>query len=154
MKRYLASFVSKKAMGQVVKMGIIGVGNTLFYFLVFNVLRTLGMDLRPANVAAFAIGTALAYILNRKWTFDADDATGSLRETAKFFGVNVVALAVTDQIIAFAARRFELSRLGENAVLVIASGIILLPKFAAYRDLVFGSDLNDNPDNVDTEAVS
>mgnify|MGYP007017147299 CR=1 FL=1 len=36
----------------------------------------------------------------------------------------------------------------------IASGIILLPKFAAYRDLVFGSDLNDNPDNVDTEAVS
>jgi len=154
MKRYLASFVSKKAMGQVVKMGFIGLGNTLLYFVVFNVLRTLGVELRPANVISFTIGTAFAYVLNRKWTFDADAVTGSLRETAKFFGVNLVALVITDQMIAFADRRFELTRIGENLVLVVASAIILLPKFAAYRDLVFGSDLNNNSDNLDTEAVS
>ncbi|GBE24635.1 GtrA-like protein [bacterium BMS3Bbin02] len=154
MKRYLATFANKKAVGQVVKMGLIGLGNTLFYFAVFNVLRVLGVELRPANVIAFTIGTALAYVLNRKWTFDADEATGSLKETAKFFGVNVVALMITDQMIAFADRRFELTRIGENLVLVVAAAIILLPKFAAYRDLVFGSDLNNNSDNLDTEAVS
>jgi putative flippase GtrA len=154
MRRYLASFANKKAMGQVIKMGIIGVGNTVFYFLIFNILRTVGVDLRPANVIAFAVGTALAYILNRKWTFDAVEATGSLKETGKFFAVNIVALFLTDQLIAFADRRWELTRAGENLALVVAAGLILLPKFASYRDLVFGAEMREDSDNLDTEAVS
>lgn len=137
MKRYIATFLNKQSMGQVIKMGTIGVGNTVFYFIVFNVLRELGLGLRPANIVSFILGTALAYLMNRKWTFNANTGAGSWRESAKFFAVNAVALLVTDQIVLFAAHRYELTRLGENVALVVASGLILLPKFATYRDLVF-----------------
>lgn len=34
-----------------------------------------------------------------------------------------------------------LSRLGENLVLVVAAGLLILPKLAGYRDIVFGRAL-------------
>ena len=152
MKRYIATFLNRQSMSQVIKMGIIGVGNTVIYFIVFNVLRELGLGLRPANIVSFILGTALAYVMNRKWTFNANTAAGSWRKSAKFFAVNALALLVTDQIVLFAANRYELTRIGENIALVVASGLILLPKFATYRDLVFRT--GDVPHSEDDVSLS
>ena len=42
-----------------------------------------------------------------------------------------------------AERWFELNRLGENLALLVVSGIVLLPKFASYRDIVFRRALDE-----------
>jgi hypothetical protein len=41
-----------------------------------------------------------------------------------------------------------LSRLGENFVLIIAAGLLILPKLAGYRDIVFGRALEDQAEPV------
>ena len=51
---------------------------------------------------------------------------------------------VTLGIVWIAAQAFDpLSRIGENVAKVAAVVIILLPKFAAYRDVVFKRALDD-----------
>jgi hypothetical protein len=86
----------------------------------------------------------MSYLINRRWTFELKDGRVSGRETASFFGVNVVAYAVSAGIMALAQTWFgPLSRPGENLVLIIAAGLLILPKLAGYRDIVFGKALED-----------
>jgi hypothetical protein len=91
----------------------------------------------------------MSYLINRRWTFDLRDGNVSGRETASFFGVNIVAYAVSAGIMALAQTWFgPLSRLGENFVLIIAAGLLILPKLAGYRDIVFGKALEDQAEPV------
>ena len=42
MKNYLVSFMTKKTLGQFMKVGLIGVANTIASFVLFNILLWLG----------------------------------------------------------------------------------------------------------------
>ena len=139
MKRYLQSFMTGEAASQFLKVATIGVVNTICFFVVFNILRrTTEMSRFWAITVAFALATMVSYVLNRKWTFDLKDGHVVFRETLTFYAVNVVAWAATEAIVALADEWFgPLSAVGENVALIFASGIILLPKFASYRDVVF-----------------
>lgn len=142
MKKYLKTFWNLEAAGQFVKLSLIGVVNTVVYFTALNAFRTLDVPLLTRTTLAFAIATLVAYFLNRRWTFRIRHGWGSVVETAKFFVINAGAWAVTAAIVVFADRTWgPLSRLEENAANVFAAGLILLPKFASYRDLVFRSAL-------------
>lgn len=142
MKSYLKSFLTWEAAGQFAKLSIIGLVNTAVYFSLINVFRTLEVPLLTRTTLAFAIATLVAYFLNRRWTFKIRHGWGSVVETAKFFLINAAAWAVTATVVIFADRTWgPLSRLEENAANVFAAGLILLPKFASYRDLVFRSAL-------------
>lgn len=142
MKSYLKSFLTWEAAGQFVKLSVIGLVNTAVYFTLINAFRTLDIPLLTRTTLAFAIATLVAYFLNRRWTFKIRHGWGSVIETAKFFMINAAAWAVTAAIVVFADRTWgPLSRLEENAANVFAAALILLPKFASYRDLVFRSAL-------------
>ena len=143
MKRYIESFLNRQSFGQFIKVGVVGVINTMVSFALFN-LFLIGFDWSSvASVTvAFAVTTFLSYLLNRMWTFELRDGKVSGRETVQFYIVNGAAWAATAGFMWLAETAFgPLSNIAANGVYLFASVVILLPKFASYRDLVFGKAL-------------
>ncbi len=144
MKDYLASFMTRRALGQFVKVGLVGLGNTVVSFVLFNALLWLGWWSVIAVSAAFATTTFMSYVLNRAWTFDLKDGKVSGRETANFYLVNLAAWAGTAGSMWLAETFFgPLSAVAANVVYLLTSVVILVPKFASYRDIVFGKAIRD-----------
>jgi putative flippase GtrA len=143
MRAYLRSFLTKEAFGQFVRLGLIGGLNTLVYFLLLNVFRwAVHMSAFWSVTFAFALATAMSYVLNRRWTFKLKDGRLSVRETAWFYLVNLIAWAMTVAVVKLAeAMLGELGPLALNAANIVATAFILIPKFAGYRDVVFGKAL-------------
>ena len=142
MKSYLLSFANRTAALQAVKVGIVGVLNTVVSFALFNVVLAFGASWFASVSLAFALTTFMSYIVNRRWTFDLRDGHVSGSETLSFFVVNLVAYFATVAIMWMAEALFgPLSRLGYNVALVVAAGILILPKLAGYRDIVFSRAL-------------
>jgi len=154
-KKYLKTFANKESMNQAVKVGIVGVFNTFVSFSLFNVFRSMGVSPQWALALSFALTTFMSYLINRRWTFSLKDGRVSGRETASFFGVNVVAYGVSAGIMAIAQIWFgPLTRLGENFVLIIAAGLLILPKLAGYRDIVFGRALDEQAEPIPAQQPS
>jgi putative flippase GtrA len=141
--RYLRSFANRKTLGQVVRVGLIGGFNTLVYYIILNIVFGAVGPFWAATVA-FILATALSYYLNRRWSFQIDDGSvGSASETVKFFVVNLVALGVTLGVLWLADIVWgPLDRFETNVASVVATALIILPKFAAYRDVVFKGSLS------------
>lgn len=140
MKRYLQSFMTGEALGQFVKVGIVGLFNTALSFGLFNLfLVVIGWEWFWAVAGAFAIATFVSYLLNRRWTFQLDDGRVSARETASFYLINIVAWAATEATLWIADVFWgPLNAVQANVAYLAASVLILVPKFASYRDVVFG----------------
>ena len=144
MRGYLKSFVTRETLGQIIRVGVIGGFNTVVYFVVLNLMRwTVGLSSFMSVTIAFAVGTALSYVMNRRWSFQiADGSVGSMRESTFFFVVNIIAWLATTVVVQFSERTWgPLGPVGLNAAAVVATGFVILPKFAAYRDLVFKRSL-------------
>jgi putative flippase GtrA len=139
---YARSFFNREGMSQMAKLVIIGVVNTGVDFGVFNLFPS-SVPLFWRVTIAFAVATEVSYLLNRRWTFQLRGREGVWRETTVFFLVNGVAWLATVGIVLGAEAVFgHLSRLGENMAKLVAGVIILLPKLASYRDLVFRRSLS------------
>jgi len=137
-KRYMRSFVTRETAGQLVKVGIIGVFNTVVDFGLFNGFRSMATPRNWALALAFAIATFVSYGLNRRWSFQLTDGHVKLRETVHFYIINAVSLGVTFVVVEAADAVFgPLTRFGENVAKLAAVAIIVMPKFAGYRDIVF-----------------
>ncbi len=160
MKRYLKSFANSESLIQVIKVGLIGVVNTVVSIGLFRVLlivlggeaeRTAGFDLQVflATTIAFVLTTLMSYMLNRRWTFQLAEATGGGGETARFFAINGLALAVTWLVVNGANAVWgPLSDNQLTIAYVAAAGLIILPKFAGYRDVVFKRAMTDRREKV------
>jgi len=143
-REYLKTFANKESLVQVAKVATVGVFNTVATFVLFNAVRWAGSSWFVAITVAFTITTFLSYLINRRWTFALVDGHVSGRETAAFFGVNIVAYLASVGMIWLAEELFgPLTRVGENVALLVAAGILILPKLASYRDLVFGRALEE-----------
>ncbi|GBD85820.1 GtrA-like protein [bacterium BMS3Abin02] len=154
MKDYLRSFLTRETAGQFFRLSLIGGLNTLVYFALLNILRW-GVHLSSfwSVTWAFVLATALSYVLNRRWTFKIKHGRGLVRETVWFYVVNLAAWGVTVVVVKVAERLFgELGPFALNAANIVATGFILIPKFASYRDLVFGKALrHQRRDNTPAE---
>ena len=146
MKNYLKSFLTAETAGQFAKAGLVGVANTVVTFLIFNAGRALGASVFWSVTFGWIVATLMSYVLNRRWSFQLTDGGENARETVRFALINLVAWAATVGLMAVAERMFELNRLGENLALLVVSGIVLLPKFASYRDIVFRRALDEAND--------
>ena len=137
-RAYLRTLTTRTAGRQIVRLAVIGVLNTVNFLIFFNLLRNVSVARDVAVTIAFAAATFISYVLNRRWTFGLSDSAGNAGETAKFYVVNVVAWAVTVGVINLADIWFgPLSRLGENIASLAAGVLVLIPKLASYRDIVF-----------------
>ena len=149
MVRYIRSLFTKTAVNQLLKVAAVGVVNTVVSFALFNLfLGLLGGTKTVAEgfnweqfwsiAFSFLIATLVSYALNRRWTFRLREPGEMRRETVNFIGINVIAWAVTQGIVGGADLLWgPLTRLEQNLYYLAASGLIILPKFAGYRDIVF-----------------
>lgn len=134
----MRSFLNGESARQFVMMVVIGVVNTVVDFGLVNVLYPLGWNAYVAVTVAFVIATAVSYLLNRRYTFGLSARGMNAREGTTFLLVNLAALVVTYVAVWAADRWFgPLDQTTLNIAKLAATGVILLPKFAGYRDLVF-----------------
>jgi putative flippase GtrA len=132
----------REALTQMIKLGFIGGFNTVVTLALSLVFRKLGMLDELAVALAWVLGTLLSYFLNRRWTFSLDTKGANVRETSHFFLVNVIAGGLTVGFVFLAGRmRGDLSDVEFLGAQILASAIIVIPKFAAYRDVVFKRSL-------------
>jgi len=144
MRRYLASFMTKEAFSQFIKVGLVGVANTIVSFALFNLFLWMGWWSVAAVSVAFAITTFMSYLLNRVWAFEIKDGKVSSSETVRFYLINVAAWAGTAGTMWLAEALIgPLSTIAANVVYLITSVVILVPKFASYRDIVFGKAIEE-----------
>lgn len=143
MTAYLRTLLTRESAGQFVRLALIGVINSAVDFGLFNFLHYgLRIGLLAAGALAFLAGALGSYFLNRYWTFGLRDGWGSSRETTLFVAINVAALVVTEAFLAGADAWWgPLDPLAANLTKVAAAIVILVPKFAGYRDLVFRRSL-------------
>lgn len=138
MRNYLRTFATRDAGRQITRLAIVGLGNTAIDFVLFNILRAVDVSLFWSITIAFGLATFASYVINRRWTFELGQSSGGLIETFHFYLVNVAAWGATILIVTGADAAFGgLTRLEENVAKLVAAGIILVPKFASYRDVVF-----------------
>ena len=154
MVRYIRSLFTKTAINQLLKVALVGVVNTIVSFVLFNIfLGLLGGTKTVADgfnweqfwaiALAFLIASLVSYALNRRWTFQLSEPGEMRRETINFIGINVVAWAVTQGMVGGADLLWgPLTRLEQNLYYLAATGLIILPKFAGYRDIVFRKAIN------------
>ena len=144
MRNYLKTLVHREALTQMVKLGFIGGFNTFVTLALSLVFRKLGILDEMSVALAWVLGTLLSYFLNRRWTFSLETRGVNVRETSHFFVVNIVAATLTVGFVFLAGRlRGELSDAEFLGAQIVASAIIVIPKFAAYRDVVFKRSLSD-----------
>lgn len=148
MKNYLKTFANRQSLIQAIRVGLVGVFNTIVSFALFNIFLTFAWSWFWAITVSFALTTFMSYLINRRWTFELKDGRVSGRETAAFFAVNILAYFASVAIVWVAETLFgPLSRLGYNLALIVAAGLLILPKLAGYRDIVFSSALDDREDD-------
>lgn len=156
MKNYLRSFANRRSVVQAVKVAVVGVLNTVVSFSLFNVFLAVGFSWFISVTASFALTTFMSYLVNRRWTFELRDGHVSGSETASFFGVNIVAYFATVGIMWLAETVFgPLGTLGYNIAMLFAAGVLILPKLAGYRDIVFSRALaGDGGQHPEPEPVT
>ena len=154
MKQYLETFANKESFVQAIKIGLVGVFNTVVSLGLFNVfLQLFEWNWFTSITVVFVATTFMSYLINRRWTFELKDGKVSGHETAKFFAINIAAYFATIAIMWVAETVFgPLSAIGYNIALIIAAGILILPKLAGYRDVVFSKALSSDEVGQESRA--
>ena len=139
MRNYIRSFMNGESARQFLTMSVIGLANTVVDFTLVNVFRFgFGWELFLSVSSAFLLATLLSYVLNRRFTFGMAASGANASEGIGFVVVNLVALGITNVVVWVADQWVgPLDALELNVAKVVATLIILLPKFAALRDVVF-----------------
>ena len=115
---------------------MVGGANTALGYCTFRLaLRALGD--RPAasglaQAVAYAIGICISYLLNRRWTFDANNAHG--RAVPRFLAAQLVALALSTSLIQLGVIGFGLR---PTVSWVLATGVVTVVNFSTQRFWVF-----------------
>lgn len=103
---------TRTVLKQLVRFGLIGGCCALLDFGTYTGLRSAGMDVAPwvdvARAISFIIGTTAAYLLNKRFTFEA--ARGGVRQLSSF-----ILLYGTTFFVAVAVNRWMLQVLPESA---------------------------------------
>lgn len=110
---------------------LIGVGNTLVSFVVYDALLAFAVPYPAASAVAFAAGAVNGYLLNRGWTFRADD---SARARIRYVVVQTGGLALTTGLLSLLVRA---GQLGEVAGYAATLPLVTTATFLANRTWVF-----------------
>ena len=140
---------------EVASFGAVGLIGFVIQLGLFNLLHDIGV--LKANAVAMAVATAFAYVGNRYLSFSHRARTSIGRETAFFFGINLVTLAFSLLIIALFVYPLGFGHASLTVKVVNVGTIALgtLFRFWAYKRFVFlHPDRVHQPDvNLDEELA-
>ena len=115
----------------------IGVVSTFAYLLLFAVFRGFGTA-QEANLGALLVTAFANTAANRRLTFGLRGRAGAVRAQVQGLLVFAIGLAVTSgSLVLLHAVAPAASRLDEVAVLVAATGVATVTRFALFRGWVF-----------------
>lgn len=110
---------------------LVGVGNTLVSFAVYNVLLELAVAYPAAAACAFAAGAVNGYVFNRGWTFRAGDSAST---RIRYVVVQAAGLGLTTGLLSLFVHA---GRLGEVAGYAAALPLVTTATFLVNRTWVF-----------------
>ena len=124
---------------EMAKFGTVGAIAFAVDLTLLNLLNVgLGVPELRSKVASAVVATGVAFTLNRQWTFRHREQQGLGRESALFFGLNAVGLAITLVIIGGVTYGLGLrGPLALNVANVIGTGFGTLFRFWSYRRFVW-----------------
>lgn len=101
--------------------GIVGLATNLSLYLVFLLLLGLGVSPVMSAGLCYALGVAMSYLLNRRWTFGSNDSHG--RDLPKFllaYGVGFASTLLTISLLLFwlPAELAQILNIGITAVVI------------------------------------
>jgi putative flippase GtrA len=136
---------------------LIGIGNALLYFVIFNLTMTVGAV--KATVLATAVTTTLAYVAHRYWTYRSRPKTTVRREYTLFVGFNLAGMLIQSGVVAVGKYGLGLNefrdRIWFNVATLAGIGLATAFRFWAYRTLVFRPHPADHaPPTTAAEALA
>lgn len=119
---------------QLVRFVITGGLSAVVDFGTYQLMLHFGLYIHLAKAISFVLGTTTAYLLNRRWTFQ---AAGGGKQFASVFGLYaltfVVQIGVNAVVLAFVTHNF----LGTTIAYVIAQGTATVINFIVQRTVIF-----------------
>lgn len=137
---------------EIVKFGIVGAVSFVVDMGSFNLLRHGVLAHKPttATIVSAILGTAVAWLGNRTWTFRHRRNRPAHHEAALFVGTNAVAMLMQVGVVAFSHYLLGFASVGaDNIAKLVGIGFGTLFRFWAYRTLVFAGE----PLDVDTSPL-
>lgn len=138
---------------EVLKFGIVGLVAFVVDIGSFNLLRHGLLSEKPttATILSAVLGTTVAWIGNRTWTFRHRRNRPAHHEAALFIGTNAIAMVMQVGIVAFSHYALGFATVAaDNAAKLFGIGLGTLFRFWAYRTFVFAGE----PMDEDTSPMS
>lgn len=137
---------------EIVKFGIVGAVAFVVDMGSFNVLRHGLLESKPttATIVSAALGTAVAWLGNRLWTFRHRRNRPAHHEAALFVATNGVAMLMQVGVVAVSHYVLGFASVGaDNVAKLVGIGLGTLFRFWAYRTVVFAGE----PLDTDTSPL-
>jgi putative flippase GtrA len=110
---------------------LVGVSNTLISLVTYLLLLEAGVPYWLAAAAAFAAGAVNGYVLNRRWTFAADDTTAA---RVRYVLVQACGLGATSGLLSLLVAG---AGLGERVAYLLVLPVVTVGTFSANRVWTF-----------------
>jgi putative flippase GtrA len=119
---------------QLIRFALTGGISAVVDFGTYQLMLHFGVYIHLAKAISFVLGTTTAYLLNRRWTFQ---AAGGGKQFASVFGLYaltfVVQIGVNALVLVFVQESFW----GTTLAYVIAQGTATVINFIVQRTVIF-----------------
>jgi len=122
-------------LGALVRFATVGACTTALDAMLFLALTASGAPPALANIASYSCGIALAYVLNRRWTFRSE---GGLVRAARFYLLMFAGLLLSTVIVTALSML-----LPPLAAKLVSVPIVFAYNYTASRRWVFGRPVSD-----------
>jgi len=119
---------------QLIRFVLIGGLSAVVDFGTYQLMLHFGVYIHLAKAISFVLGTTTAYVLNRRWTFQAG---GGGKQFASVFGLYALTFAVQLGVNALVLTFVPESFWGTTIAYVIAQGTATVINFIVQRTLIF-----------------
>jgi putative flippase GtrA len=123
---------------QALRFLVTGIFSAVVDYGLVMALSQFGAPPNAANIAGFVVGTAVAYAINRRWTFQAAPSTKRFVQVALLYtAAFVLRTGIFAGVLAL-AQSWEVSKfLAESGAWVLAQGTVTVMNFLVQRMVIF-----------------
>ena len=119
---------------QLIRFILTGGLSAIVDFGTYQLMLHFGLYIHLAKAISFVLGTTTAYLLNRRWTFQ---ASGGGRQFASVFGLYALTFAVQIGVNALVLTLVTHNFWGTTVAYVIAQGTATVINFVVQRTVIF-----------------
>lgn len=119
---------------QLIRFALTGGISAVVDFGTYQLMLHFGVYIHLAKAISFVLGTTTAYLLNRRWTFQ---AAGGGKQFASVFGLYAITFVVQIGVNALVLVFVQESFWGTTLAYVIAQGTATVINFIVQRTVIF-----------------